>query len=367
MGPRHLDAPHRPRARPQEGRAEVQSPRREARRQVGPRQDQGRRPQSLAPPQGQGRALTADGRARHRERASGERPLGARAGRGGRARPPLALEGGPNGEVDPGGRPRARGRGSASPTSKALFLGRCPSPQPLALAMVIEAAAATVVHEIKHDGYRIVAGSKRRSAARLLQREGLDEGVPAGRPRRGRLPRGNGAPRRRGRRGAAERGDELPGPPAPRRRQRAAVYFAFDLLHLDGWDLRGAARAQGATATLESAPRLALQRSRAGPGAAFFGKRAAGLEGAPSSGPPLASRGAGRLAKAVPTEPGSRDRRLDAPRTGGAIGALVGHEDGQLVYAGKVGSGFATASTTCSAGWSPGRGTPAPSPPCPPT
>ena len=47
------------------------------------------------------------------------------------------------------------------------------------------------------------------------QRQGLDEGVPAGRPRRGPPARGHGAPRRRGRRGAAERGDELPGPPAP--------------------------------------------------------------------------------------------------------------------------------------------------------
>ncbi len=134
LGPRDVDARDRSEARPQEGGAEVRAPGREARREVGPRQDQGGRPQGLAARQGPGRARAAGGGAGHRERASGERGLRARPRRGGGgAGPPLALQGGPGRGRGGSGRPRGgrrRARASALPTSRAPCAARCPGASP---------------------------------------------------------------------------------------------------------------------------------------------------------------------------------------------------------------------------------------------
>ena len=146
----------------------------------------------MAARQGQGRARAQLGGARHRERAAGERRERARPRRGGRrARPPLALEGGrPRGRGGPRGarRGRRQARACASRTSRAPCAGRLPRTQPLALAMIVETPPEgdEWLHEIKHDGYRIVARIEE-GEVRLVSRngEGLDEGVPAGRARRG--------------------------------------------------------------------------------------------------------------------------------------------------------------------------------------
>ena len=194
-------------------------------RQVGARQDQGRRPQGVAPGQGQGRARAVGRRARHRERAPGERRL---AGAASPRWPPSATacgtrrRSGPDGKVDPGG--AAEGEGGARLRLADLagaVRGAVPRTQPLALAMVVEAparrrrvAARDQARRLPHRG----SDRGRRGAARLAQRQGLDEGVPAGRPRDRPAARRHGAPRRRGRRGAAERGDQLPGAAAASRR-----------------------------------------------------------------------------------------------------------------------------------------------------
>ena len=148
-------------------------------RQVGARQDQGGRSEGLAPRQGQGRARAAGGRAGHRERAPGERPQRSRPRRGGGgARPSLALEGrrAKGGEVDPGG--PAEGDGGARLRLADLAgarRGPLPPSQPLALAMVVEAPPEgdEWLHEIKHDGYRIVARIEE-GEVRLVSRNGKD-------------------------------------------------------------------------------------------------------------------------------------------------------------------------------------------------
>jgi bifunctional non-homologous end joining protein LigD len=129
------------------------------------------------------------------------------------------------------------------------------------------------------------------------------------------------------------------------------VYFAFDLLHLDGWDLRGVRldeRKQVLRRLLESAPAaLRFSDHVRGQGRQFFEKaREAGLEGVVSKradAPYREGRGGDwrkakcRLSQEVVI--GGWTRPSDGRES---IGALhVGfHEDGQLVYAGKVGSGF---------------------------
>ena len=163
-----------------------------------------------------------------------------------------------------------------------------PQTQPLALAMVVEAPPAgdEWLHEIKHDGYRIVARIEE-GEVRLISRNGKDwtKEFPQVARAVGRLPAGTALARRRGRRRAAERRDELPGAPAPRRRRAVPlVYFAFDLLHLDGWDLRGVRleeRKQVLRRFLEAAPdALRFSDHVRGQGPEFFEKaREAGPRG----------------------------------------------------------------------------------------
>ena len=277
LGPRDVDARRRSGPRAQEGRAEVRAARREARGQVGARQDQGRRPEGVAPRQGQGRARADGGRAGHRERAAGER---RHAGAASPRWPPSGTDSGTRrwsaraARWIRAGPPRATAaRACASPTSRAPCAGRCPQTQPLALAMVVEAPpdGDEWLHEIKHDGYRIVARIEE-GEVRLVSRNGKDwtKEFPQVARAVGRLPAGtalldgevaavlpNGATsfqalQRRGRRSGAARLLRLR-PAAPRRLGPAAG------------EARGAQGGAAAPARV-GARGPALQRSRARPG-----------------------------------------------------------------------------------------------------
>jgi bifunctional non-homologous end joining protein LigD len=129
------------------------------------------------------------------------------------------------------------------------------------------------------------------------------------------------------------------------------VYFAFDLLHLDGWDLRGVGleeRKQVLRRFLEGAPdALRFSDHVRGHGPEFFEKaREAGLEGVVSKradAPYREGRGGDwRKAKCRLTQEVVIGGFTLSSDGGGTIGALlVGFfEDDALVYAGKVGSGF---------------------------
>ena len=262
---------------------------------------------------------------------------------------------GPGGEVDPGG--PAEGDGGAK-LRLADLAGSRRAPiqktQPLALAMVVEAPPAgdEWLHEIKHDGYRIVARIEE-GEVRLISRNGKDwtKEFPQVARAVGRLPAGtalvdgevaavlpNGATsfqalQRRGDAGAP------------------LVYFAFDLLHLDGWDLRGVGleeRKQVLRRFLEGAPdALRFSDHVRGHGPEFFEKaREAGLEGVVSKradAPYREGRGGDwRKAKCRLTQEVVIGGFTLSSDGGGTIGALlVGFFEGdELVYAGKVGSGF---------------------------
>jgi bifunctional non-homologous end joining protein LigD len=261
----------------------------------------------------------------------------------------------PGGEVDPGG--EAEGDGQ-----ERLRLGEIrgavratlPRTQPLALAMVVEAPPAgdEWLHEIKHDGYRIVARVEE-GEVQLVSRNGKDwtKEFPLVARAVSRLPAGTALLDGEV---AAVLPDGRTSFQALQRRADGAtplVYFVFDVLHLDGWDLREVRldeRKEVLRRVLESAPpALRFSDHVRGHGAEFFEKaREAGLEGVVSKradAPYREGRG-GDWRKA-------KCRLSQEVVVGGwtlpsdgrpSIGALhVGfHEDGQLVYAGKVGSGF---------------------------
>ena len=208
------------------------------------------------------------------------------------------------------------------------------------------------LHEIKHDGYRIVARVEE-GDVRLVSRNGKDwtKEFPQVARAVARLPAGTALL-------DGEVAAVLPSGAtsfqALQRRADAAaplVYFAFDLLHLDGWDLREVrleARKEVLRRLLEWAPdTLRFSDHVRGRGPEFFEKaRQAGLEGVVSKradAPYREGRGGDwRKAKCRL----SQEMVIGGwtlPSDGRAsIGALhVGfYEDGQLVYAGKVGSGF---------------------------
>jgi bifunctional non-homologous end joining protein LigD len=261
----------------------------------------------------------------------------------------------PGGEVDPGG--PAEGDGGARLRLADLdgaVRGRLPLAQPLALAMVVEVPpdGDDWLHEIKHDGYRIVARIEE-GEARLVSRNGKDwtKEFPQVARAVGRLPAGTALL-------DGEVAAVLPNGAtsfqALQRRAEGAVplvYFAFDLLHLDGWDLRGVRleeRKEVLRRLLGSAPAaLRFSDHVCGQGPLFFEKaREAGLEGVVSKradAPYREGRGGDwRKAKCRLTQEvviGGWTLQSDGQASIGAL--LVGfHEDGQLVYAGKVGSGF---------------------------
>jgi bifunctional non-homologous end joining protein LigD len=259
------------------------------------------------------------------------------------------------GEVDPGG--PAEGDGGARlrlADLEGAVRGALQRTQPLALAMIVEAPPEgdEWLHEIKHDGYRIVARIEE-GEVRLVSRNGKDwtKEFPQVARAVGRLPAGTALL-------DGEVAAVLPNGAtsfqALQRRAEGAVplvYFAFDLLHLDGWDLRAVkleARKEVLRRLLESSPAtLRFSDHVRGQGPAFFEKaREAGLEGVVSKradAPYREGRGGDwrkskcRLSQEVVIG------GYTLPSNGQpSIGALhVGfYEDEQLVYAGKVGSGF---------------------------
>jgi len=261
----------------------------------------------------------------------------------------------PDGQVDPGG--PAEGEGGER-LRLAEIAGAARGPlqrtQPLALATIVETPPAgdEWLHEIKHDGYRIVARIEE-GEVRLVSRNGKDwtKEFPQVARAVGRLPAGTALL-------DGEVAAVLPsGATSFQALQRRAdgsaplVYFVFDLLHLDGWDLRGARleeRKRVLGRLLAGAPEtLRFSDHVRGMGLEFFEQaRQAGLEGVVSKradAPYREGRGGDwrkakcRLSQEVVI--GGWTLPSDGRHS---IGALhVGfHEDGQLLYAGKVGSGF---------------------------
>jgi bifunctional non-homologous end joining protein LigD len=261
----------------------------------------------------------------------------------------------PGGEVDPGG-PAAGEGGGRLRLADLAGSRRAPiqKTQPLALAMVVEAPPAgdEWLHEIKHDGYRIVARIEE-GEVRLISRNGKDwtKEFPQVARAVGRLPAGTALV-------DGEVAAVLPNGAtsfqALQRRGDAGVplvYFAFDLLHLDGWDLRGVGleeRKEVLRRFLEVAPdALRFSDHVRGHGPEFFEKaREAGLEGVVSKradAPYREGRGGDwRKAKCRLTQEVVIGGFTLSSDGGGTIGALlVGFFEGdELVYAGKVGSGF---------------------------
>ena len=263
---------------------------------------------------------------------------------------------GAGGEVNPGGPTQGEGGARLRLADLAgAVRGPLPQTQPLALAMVVEAPpdGDEWLHEIKHDGYRIVARLEE-GEVRLVSRNGKDWTKEFPEIARAvlRLPAGtalldgevaavlpNGATsfqalQQRGFAGA---------PPL--------AYFAFDLLHLDGWDLRPVKledRKEVLRRLLASAPnRLRFSDHVRGQGPAFFEQaRQLGLEGIISkrAGAPYREGRGGdwRKAKCRLTQEfviGGWTLPSDGRASIGAL--LLGfHEDGRLVYAGRAGSGL---------------------------
>jgi bifunctional non-homologous end joining protein LigD len=257
--------------------------------------------------------------------------------------------------VNPGG--PAEGEGGAPLRLADLagaVRGRLLPTQPLALALVVEAPPAgdDWLHEIKHDGYRIVARIEE-GEVRLISRNGKDwtKEFPQVARAALRLPAGtalldgevaavlpNGATSFQALQRRAEGGTPL-------------VYFAFDLLHLDGWDLREVRleeRKEVLRRLLESAPpALRFSDHVRGHGSEFFAQaRELGLEGVVSKradAPYREGRGGDwRKAKCRLSQEMVIGGFTQSSDGRGSIGALlVGfHEDEKLLYAGKVGSGF---------------------------
>jgi bifunctional non-homologous end joining protein LigD len=261
----------------------------------------------------------------------------------------------PGGGVEPGGpaegeeRPRLR---LAEVPGAAR--GRLPASQPLALAMVVEVPpeGEEWLHEIKHDGYRIVARLEE-GDVRLVSRNGKDwtKEFPQVARAVSRLPAGTALL-------DGEVAAVLPsGATSFQALQRRSdggsllVYFVFDLLHLDGWDLREAplaARKDVLRRLLDAAPAaLRFSDHVRGRGPDFFeAARAQGLEGVVSkrAGAPYRPGRGGdwRKAKCRLSQEMVIGGWTDPSDARPSIGALhVGFYEGErLVYAGKVGSGF---------------------------
>jgi bifunctional non-homologous end joining protein LigD len=136
--------------------------------------------------------------------------------------------------------------------------------------------------------------------------------------------------------------------------ERDLVYFVFDLLYLDGYDLRSApltARKEALTALVsggEAGPALRLSDHVQGQGEGFYHQACKlGLEGivAKRAGAPYSS-GRGKdwlkikcLKRQEFVIVGFTDP--EGSRVGlGALLLAVNNEDGELVFAGKVGTGF---------------------------
>ena len=210
----------------------------------------------VAPHQGKGRRGPAavgcrEDRGQGEERR--ERPHHG-ADRGG-PRPRVAVEqGGGVRHGTPGGpAPAKAARGPRAATRKPAARAAARAGRVAALPRFVPPQLATLVaeppegdewlHEMKFDGYRILARLER-GRARLLSRNAKDwtARLSAVAEAAAHCPPRDRAPRRRGGRPASRRHHELPGAPERAERRRvggALAYIVFDLLHLDGRDLTG--------------------------------------------------------------------------------------------------------------------------------
>lgn len=262
----------------------------------------------------------------------------------------------PGVEVGPGG--PAPGEGGARLRLAELpgaARGTMPRTQPLALATVAEAPpdGDGWLHEIKHDGYRIVARLDE-GEVRLVSRNGKDwtKEFPQVARAVGRLPAGTAL--LDGEVAAVLPGGATSFEALQRRADNAAplFYFVFDLVHLDGWNLHAvplAERKEVLRRLLEGAPEtLRYSDHVRGQGPAFWEQvRQAGLEGVISKradAPYRAGRGGDWLKSKCRLSQEFVIGGWTRPSDGrDSIGALhVGFWEGeQFVYAGKVGSGLA--------------------------
>ncbi|HVF64307.1 MAG TPA: DNA ligase D [Casimicrobiaceae bacterium] len=219
-------------------------------------------------------------------------------------------------------------------------------------------SGATWVHEIKYDGYRMLCRIEDGKAS-LISRSGKDWTLAFASVVRAlaRLPVGNAwldgevvALDDKGRSSFQSLQNALDGQSA-----NALNYFAFDLLYLDGYDLRGAsliARKRALEALLETAPdNVRYSAHFAVNGSDFLENvRKLGLEGMVSK---RADRRyqPGRGPSWVKVKCLRRQEMViggytDPEGTREAFGALligVYQPDGRLAYSGKVGTGFSMA------------------------
>lgn len=246
------------------------------------------------------------------------------------------------------------------PTSRITGARKAPMPRTLkpqlATAAVTAPAGDEWLHEIKYDGYRIVARIED-GAVRLITRGGLDwtAKFPTLAGRLARLPVTSAildgelvALRPDGTTSFADLQDAI-----SRGRDEALTYFAFDLLYRHGWDLTGATLDARKAALAEIVPpdaggMLRYSDHQIGHGPALLERAAAHrLEGI------VAKR------RNCPYQPGrgrnwlkikcrNRDEFVilgftDPEGSREGFGALLlGYYDpgGKLRYAGRVGSGF---------------------------
>jgi bifunctional non-homologous end joining protein LigD len=213
------------------------------------------------------------------------------------------------------------------------------------------------LHEMKYDGYRILARLDR-GQARLFSRNGRDWTTT--------FPTIAAALERLPAKQAMVDGEVAVLQPdgttsfqalqnlLSGTRTGQLVYLMFDLVHLDGWDLSGA-RLEDRKAALQSlfaatSDRAAVLRYSdhvVGEGAEFFAHACRlGLEGIVSKrrdAPYRSTRGADWLkVKCLKQQEVVIGGYTDPEGSRVGIGALLGgvYEDGNLVYAGKIGTGF---------------------------
>src|SRR5271165_6950337 len=238
-----------------------------------------------------------------------------------------------NTEADP--LPRARARAPKIPLATLPGARKGPLPEQLKPQLASAATKAPAgnqgLHEIKYDGYRIIARIDR-GKVRLITRNGLDW--------TSKFPE------------LTRRFSELQDAIASGRTGQL-TFYAFDLLHEDGWDLAAASLEDRKALLADIIPpdtvgALRYSDHQEGHGPTFFDQaQRFGLEGIVSKrrdGPYRPGRNRGWLkikARNVDefvvvgfTDPGGRRAGLGA--------LLLGYYDpqGRLRYAGRVGSGF---------------------------
>ena len=258
VGPRHVDAERRPARRPREGPPQVRLDGEKLKggwTLVRTRGEQVRRQgmANVAPHQGEGRAGASRAAAPSSTRRPTASPPGATSTRSPSTTTHVWRSESVQGERE-GGRGRAPRSTRAASSAREAAARRRRRAARRAMPDVRRARCSTTLVSEAPDRRRLdprdqvrrlspAARASRAASARLVlaQREGLDRVVSRASPR-SRAPAGEErVDRRRGRRARRAGPHELPGAAeraaAPRR--PALAFFAFDLIYLDGYDLRG--------------------------------------------------------------------------------------------------------------------------------